>query len=420
MDTRAPQSLWRHSAPAAPETERLTGEVAADVAIIGAGFTGLSSALHLAQAGARAVVLEAREIGFGGSGRNMGLVNAGMWVMPDEVVAGLGAEHGERLLDVLGRAPSLVFEIVEKHKIPCEAVRHGTLHLAVGKAGIKELEQRCAQWSRRGAPVSLVDGAATASAVGTVRYPMALRDGRAGTIQPLAYARGLARAALAAGARIFAGTEVAAAERRNGKWRLAAASGAVTADWVIVGTNAYSGRLWPGLQAEFVPLAYYLCATKPLSDNIRQTILPHREGAWDTGMNVASFRKDDAGRLVFGSVGRLTSAAAGVHRSYARRQLARLFPMLGSTEFEFEWDGTIAMTRDHLPHYHELAPQVLSFNGYNGRGIGTGTMFGRILATRIAGSAKDLPLPVTPPDQVPFRGLRAAAYEHGATLMHLV
>ncbi len=412
--------LWQHSAPEAPRTEALSGEVATDVAIIGGGFTGLSSALHLAEAGARVVVLEAAEIGFGGSGRNMGLVNAGMWIMPDRACDALGPEHGERVLDVLGRAPSLVFDLIARHGIACEAVRNGTLHLAAGRAGIRELEARCEQWSRRGAPVRMLTAAETASAVGTTRYRAALRDDRAGTIQPLAYARGLARAAAQAGARIFTRSAVTTVERVDGKWRLGAAAGGVRSDWVIAGTNAYSDGLFPALREEFVPLPYFLCATRPLGDNTRRMILPDREGAWDTGISVASFRTDAAGRLIFGSVGAFGGAAGAVHRAHARRALARLFPVLGPVEFEFEWHGQIAKTRDNLPRYHELAPQVLSFNGYNGRGIGPGTMFGKILAGRIVGPPKDLPLPPTPPDLVPFRALRAAAFELGSALIHVV
>jgi len=141
--------LWEQTAPPPPPTSLLDGEVKVDVAVIGAGFTGLSAALHLAEGGAKVAVLEAAEIGFGGSGRNVGLVNAGMWVMPDELPAVLGDAYGARLLDLLGNAPSVVFELIERHGIACEAVRQGTLHCAVGDDGLAELKERARQWQAR-------------------------------------------------------------------------------------------------------------------------------------------------------------------------------------------------------------------------------------------------------------------------------
>src|SRR5215204_4352376 len=128
--------LWEHSAPPAPPTANLNDRLAADVVVIGAGYTGFSAALHLAEARASAVVLEAVEVGFGCSGRNVGLVNAGLWMMPDNLVSGLGEVYGVRLLEFLGEAPSLVFELIEKHAISCEVERSGTLHCAVGAKGL--------------------------------------------------------------------------------------------------------------------------------------------------------------------------------------------------------------------------------------------------------------------------------------------
>lgn len=153
MTSFAPaDSLWAATAPQPPKTLPLQTSAKADVAIIGAGFTGLSAALHLAQQGVSVVVLEAMEIGHGGSGRNKGLVNAGMWVLPDDLPATLGAPHGERLLNLLADAPSLVYELVERHGMNCEAVRKGTLHLAADESGLKQLQTRAAQWQARSAP----------------------------------------------------------------------------------------------------------------------------------------------------------------------------------------------------------------------------------------------------------------------------
>ena len=139
--------LWELTAPPAPPTSPLKGEVRADVAIIGCGYTGLSTALHLAEAGAKVVALEAVEIGFGGAGRNVGLVNAGMWLAPDEIVKRLGDDYGERLLERLGEGPSEVEALVNKHGIECEFVRNGTLHCASGPSGLAKIEDRHAQWA---------------------------------------------------------------------------------------------------------------------------------------------------------------------------------------------------------------------------------------------------------------------------------
>jgi glycine/D-amino acid oxidase-like deaminating enzyme len=412
--------LWEMTAPPGPETQTIEGELTADVVIVGAGYAGLSSALHLAEAGIDAVVLEAVDIGFGGAGRNVGLVNAGMWMMPNDVIGGLGAEHGERLLELLGAAPQYVFDLIGKHHIDCEMERTGTLHCAVGRPGLAELELRAAQWTARGAPVRLLDEAETTAKIGAPSYAGALLDLRAGTIQPLAYARGLARAALQAGARIFTHSPAMSCERIQGKWIVRSKRGAVRADWIIVASDAYSHGPWSEIRDEQVHLPYFNFATEPLSENLRRSILPERQGAWDTNEILSSFRMDQAGRLIFGSVGALRGGGGAVHRAWATRAIRSLFPQIGDVRFQAEWYGMIGMTADNLPRFHKLAANVIAFSGYNGRGIAPGTTFGRILASYVSGRIGDqgLPLPVTAPKNAPLRRMKEMFYEIGAQMVH--
>jgi glycine/D-amino acid oxidase-like deaminating enzyme len=417
--------LWEASAPPPPATSPLQGDVSADIAIIGGGFTGASAALHAAQGGASVVVLEAVDIGFGASGRNVGLVNAGMWVMPSALREQLGDTYGPRLLEILGNAPAVVFDLVARHGIACEALHNGTLHCAVGSKGVQEVEERARQWQALGAPVELCDARRTRELTGTGAYSASLLDRRAGTIQPLAYVRGLAAASIGAGARFFTRTRVESAQQVDDRWRLGSASGAsVSARWVIVATDAYTAPqgLWGGLRTEQVKLPYFNMATAPLPPEVASAILPQRQGAWDTAQVLSSFRFDAAGRLVFGSVGALQGPGRRIHHDWGRRALARLYPQLAGVAFEHAWYGTIGMTADALPRLHQLDRNVVSFSGYNGRGIAPGTVLGRELARLALGEAgpADLPLPVTPVQPAPLRTVREWGYEAGAQLVHAV
>ncbi|SFB53815.1 Glycine/D-amino acid oxidase [Rhizobium sp. NFR07] len=412
--------LWERTAPPAPVTAPLEGSVSADVVIVGGGYTGLSAALHLAERGANVVLLEATEIGFGGAGRNVGLINAGMWVMPDDFPKELGDHYGERALDLLGNGPYLVRELIEKHGIACELETSGTLHCAVGPEGITELEDRARQWQKRGAPVTILDAAETERRIGTKAYTGSLLDMRAGTLQPLAYARGLAHAAVKAGAKLHTGSPVIGTGEANGRKTVTTARGEVSADWIIVATDAYSTGPWSEVRREQVHLPYFNLATKPLSANLRRSILPNSEGCWDTKEILSSFRMDQAGRLVFGSVGALRGTGIAVHKAWARRSLKRLFPQLGDVEFEAEWYGKIGMTDNALPRFHKFGKNVIGFSGYNGRGISPGTNFGKVLARHILGeiTEQDLPLPLTEVKEQGFRTAREAYYEAGAQIAH--
>ena len=390
-----PVSIWNTTAVETEPSQNSAVEGQVDVAIVGGGFTGLSTALHCAEKGLSCHVLEASQIGFGGSGRNVGLVNAAAWLPPQDVRKILGEDDGDRFISHFSRAPDYVFSLIEKYQIQCNATQTGTFHAADGPVGFADLVSRKAEWDRLGEPVDLLSRDEAESYIGSSAFYGALLDRRAGTINPMGYCRGLARVAIAAGALISIGARAKKLQQETGLWRVITNKGTLMARHVVLGTNAYTDDLWPGLKYSFTKINYFQLATTPLGDRIKH-ILPQQQGLWDTGKIMFSLRRDDSERLIIGSMGNVMgNRSGGVSHRWAQKKLAHLFPELGRVGFDEAWQGQIAMTPDHLPHIHKLADNLYSPIGYNGRGITTGTVFGQALADLLTGDSEEkLPVPL--------------------------
>ncbi|MEM7288846.1 MAG: FAD-binding oxidoreductase [Pseudomonadota bacterium] len=389
-------SLWDVSAVEHDHRSPLEGEGTVDLAIVGAGYTGLSTALHSAEKGLSCHVLEAEQIGFGGSGRNCGLVNAALWLPPQKVRKKLGPNYGPRFIDRFGKGPEYVFHLIEKHQMQCEVTKTGTVHAAHSRGGFAELQERHKEWQRLEQPVDLLGRKEISEIIGTDIFYGGLLDHRAGTINPMGYCRGLARAALGAGAKISTGVRVLRMEKDDDLWRVETDGGVITAKAVVLGTNAYTDDLWPGLKRIFTMIHYFQLATTPLGPEADH-ILPGKQGLWDTGPIMFNYRRDRFGRLIIGSMGKVVgSASNGLSNRWAKKQIKKIFPTLGAVEFEEAWHGQIAMTPDHLPRVYELDENLFTPIGYNGRGITTGTMFGHAISDLLTGMDRaDLPLPIT-------------------------
>ena len=375
----------------------LVGEARVETLVIGAGFTGLSAALHLAEAGQSVAVLDTHEPGWGASGRNGGQVNPGLKSDPDAVARRFGGERGERLVHAAWNAPDLVFSLVAQHAIDCAAVRGGTLRAAGSARDVAGLRRLASQCAARGMDVALLDAEATAARTGTTRYPAALLDRRGGQLNPFAYATGLARAAQGFGARLHAQSAALRLQRVGTGWQVTTAQGMVTADHVVIATNGYSGDLWPKLRQSVVPVYSAIIASAPLPDAERRAILAQREVLYELGEITTYYRIDAQGRLLIGGRSQLRDLAGPDAFPFLARHARSLWPGLAGTRWEHGWNGQLAMTTDHYPHWHEPVPGVIACLGYNGRGIAMATLLGRELARRLQGAEPEaLLLPAGP------------------------
>ena len=413
MPAVALQSLWSVTAPPGPECPSLGADVKSRVAIIGGGYTGLAAALRLAEAGVDTVVLESRDIGDCASGLNGGQVIPGVKHDPETLERLFGAQAGARLTELVAAGPEVVFGLIERLKIPCDATRTGWIQPATSELALQQQAERVEQWRRRGAAVEMLSRAQVAQMTGSQRYLGGLLDRRGGTVQPLSYVRGLARAALAAGARLFTRSAALKLVRVAGGYRIETATGSVTAAQVLVATNAYTGALTGALRRSIVRVPSFQVATAPIPAELRVTILPGGQSASDTWRLLRYFRVDASGRLVMGTRGTFASAPTTHTVRHHYRAVAEIYPQLAGLGFEYHWGGFVAMTPDHLPHLHELSPGLTAGLGYNGRGVAMATVMGGLLARWTLGEpATELGFPVTPLRQVPlhaFSGLGVRA-----------
>lgn len=417
METKC---LWHAtSVEAAPQCSKLQGEVRAQVAVIGGGITGLSTALHLAEQQVSVVLVEAGDIPTGGSGRNVGLVNAGLWIPPDDIKQVLGVVNGERATRLLSQAPAAVFDLIERHQIECHHTRTGTLHLAHNGKGVEDLKRRCDQWQRLEAPVELLEGEACWQRVGSQQVPAALLDRRAGTLNPAAYTRGLARAAQAAGVQLFTHTPATGLRQQGDGWCVDTTQGQIVADRVVLATNAYTDDHWNQVKDHFFRGHFFQVASNPLPDELLAQILPERQGCWDTRTVLSSLRLDHDGRLILGSLGSGEAKPDAFIRCWADRIAEHYFPSFKHRQWDYCWTGSIGFTPDHMLRLFEPAPGILGVTGYNGRGVTTGTVVGQGFAQYlVSGDDSGLPLPLQSAHEVSLPRLRGLAYDSAFALYH--
>ena len=408
-NVRWPGSLWAAATPAGPELPELVGRAEADVIVIGGGFTGLSTALHLREAGVDVAIVEAMEPGWGASGRNNGQVIPTLSRPdPDDIVARHG-EAGERFVALLRDSASTLFDVARRYQIQAEQEQAGWIQPVHSAGRIKIAERRVRQWSKFGAPVELLSRDKTRQMLGSDAWFGGFWNRTGGHVNPLALSRGLARVVLDRGGRIYARSPAIRFERQSGRWLVKTAKGEISGAALIVATNAYTGEfsksLMPDIAHEVMPVLSWQMATQPLSETARRTIIPGRQALSDTHGELYFARYDARNRLVTG--GAVLGPGNKVERIKARvtERLQRLWPQIGDVSFEYVWNGYVGMTADFLPRIHRLGPNAYGWTGCNGRAVALTIPLGNELAKAVRGVPEsELALPFTEP--VPFMAHR--------------
>lgn len=404
--------FWGVTAEPAPATPSLEGDCETDVAIVGAGYTGLSTALHLAANGTGVICLDAERPGFGASGRNGGQVIPGFKTYPDDLIARYGVERGEAMASFGARIADDLFALVERYDIACDARRSGWIHAGHHVAKLPEQRWKHDQWAVRGEPVAWLDASAIRQRLGSDAYVGGWIDERGGTVQPLSLARGLVRAAISEGARVHGDTRVTGIAREAGGWRLETNRGRLRARFVVVATNAYTDRLVPGLARTVVAVESAQIATEPLAPQVLSGILPGLSCVSDTRRSILYYRKTSDGRLVMGGRGGILRETGPSSHARLMAAAKAIYPQLGQVAWTHRWAGKLAVTLDHIPHLHESSPGLIASLGCNGRGVAYSCAIGRVIAQRIAsGDWGASPMPVSTIAPMPmalFRRLGAA------------
>ena len=407
-----PLSLWSATASVRRVSYPiLDTDLRADVAIVGGGYMGLSSALHLAEAGRSVVVLEAEDIGYGASGRNGGQANPGLRVTEAQLVQRFG-ERGRGLFRLGEEATDFLADLVHRKGLSCSFVRPGLIRLAHSDKALAGLEAFHKGATARGIATRMLSRDETSEMVGHVRYVGGLFDPRGGSVHPLDLAREIARVACDAGTRIFTRSQVTALVPGGGGWVAHSQRGAVTARQVIVATNGYSDGLVSGLARSLLPVNSFQIATAPLCSAAARRILPGGHAAYDSRRLVLYFRKSPDGRVILG--GRASFSSARAHGSAGdyrvlERVVRGIFPALAVVPITHRWTGLVCLTPDSMPHYHVPAPGLHVVVGFNGRGVALAHRAGAWMARKLTGAIDSGGIPETPVSPIPLHAFRAPA-----------
>jgi gamma-glutamylputrescine oxidase len=367
----------------------LQGETTADVCVVGGGIAGCSTALNLAERGYRVVLLEGKRIAWGASGRSGGQAIFGFAAGQDKLTAQVGRADARRMFDVSVEALDLLKARVARHAIDCD-LNWGQMHVAIKprhetelKAWREELANEYGYDSPR-----WLDRREVREMLATERYVGGLLDPRSGHLHPLNYTLGLARAAEAAGARIFEGSQVVRLDHGD-TVAVATAAGTVRAKHVVLCCNAYvDDKVSAQLRARIMPVGTYIVATEPLGAERMSALMRDNVGVTDINWVLDYFRRSADHRLLFG--GRVSySGLDPLNTERATRaRMVKVFPQLADVKIEYAWGGYVDITMSRAPDFGRIAPNVYYLQGFSGHGIALTGMAGQLAAEAVAGQAE--------------------------------
>ncbi|HUH50253.1 MAG TPA: FAD-binding oxidoreductase [Mycoplana sp.] len=374
-----------------PEYPALDGDLSVDVVIIGGGFTGLSAATHLAQAGTRVALIEAHRFGDGASGRNGGQLNTGQRAWAEDLETQVGFTRAKALFELAEDAKAHLLDFAATHGIDID-YRPGQLSVVHKKRYLKQYQAHPGIMAERfGYPhLTFMDARETAERLGSTRYFGGVRDTGTGHIHPLKLVVGTAKVAARNGAQLFEHTKATGIVSVGGKVRVTTPRGTITADKALIAVNAYGDNLEPVSAAHVMPIGSFIGATVPLGDD--SEVLPGGEAVDDSRFVVRYFRKSADGRMLFG--GREIYAPGDpkdIH-IHIRKQIAEIYPQLADVEITHAWGGYVGITLPRQPFVREVMPNVISVGGYSGHGVMLSNFVGKLYAETVAGNRDRLKL----------------------------
>jgi len=388
MSLRPADSWYEATARRDAPLPHLDGAVDADVCVVGAGLSGCSTAMHLAQRGYKVVVLEAERIGYGASGRSGGQIIPGWAGGMDKIAAQLGKADAKRIWDFSLEGVEMTRELIEQNRIDCE-LAWGHMHVALKPRQRQELldMQREQEGDFGYRKLRFMERAETESWIASKRYIAGLLDMGAGHLHPLRYTIGVGKAAIAAGARIFEKSEVTNIQY-GPTVTVKTAHGSVRAKFLALCANVGHVDLSERLARKLIGVASYIVATKPLGAERAAALLKDNIAVADLNWIIDYYRLSADYRLLFG--GRVSYSGLdplGTARA-TRLRMLNVFPQLADMEVDYAWGGMIDITMSRLPNFGRLEPNVYYLQGYSGHGMVATTIAGRIAAEAIAGQAE--------------------------------
>ena len=381
---------------------------AVDVAVIGAGFTGLSAARTFAKHGARVAVLEAESIGWGASSRNGGMVLSGLKVPVQDLVQRYGMEAARRMYRASLSSIDCVEQIVSEESIDCNFARCGYLQVAAKPAHFDRFTRAADFMAREfNHQRRLVPKAELATEIGSSRYYGGLVDELSATVNPARYVAGLAKAAQKADAEVYERTCVLGIEksslRGNNGFTLSTTRGAIFAQNILVGTSGYTTSMVPSLRRKIIPLGSFIIVTEPLSERVASELIPRNRMISDSKLYLHYYRLTPDRRMLFGGRAAFFPETASTIRKSVdilRRDLIEVYPQLRDVKVEYAWGGTIDFTFDMMPHAGQM-DGIYYAVGYAGHGVAMATYLGMKVAEAACGGAdgnpfRDIPFPGAP------------------------